>query len=61
MRLPQYYAYFSYPSLEDCCYSARSYKREVKIKKTNPRQFNFEKQSNVDCNSIKGCKKEVTI
>ena len=29
MRLPQHYAYFSYPSLEDWDYSSRSYKTEV--------------------------------
>ena len=61
MKLPQHYAYFPYPSLKGCGYSARLCKREVKIKKTNLRQFNFEKQSNVDSNSIKGYKKEVTI
>ena len=35
MWLPEHYGYFSYPSLEGWGYSARSYKREIKIKKTN--------------------------
>ena len=61
IRLPQHYAYFSYPLLGGWGYRAKSYKREVKIKKANLRQFIFEKQSNIDCNSIKGCKKEVTV
>ena len=51
MRLPQYYAYFSCLSLEGWGYSARRYKTEVKIKKTNLKNYD---------NSIKTCK-EVTV
>ena len=56
--LPQHYAYFSYPLLKGWVYPARSYKIEDKIKKTNLRQFNFEKRANVGCNSVNNCKKE---
>ena len=39
MRLPQHYAYFSCLSLEGWGYSARRYKTEVKIKKTNLKNY----------------------